>query len=147
MNRKFLVVFTFAILFVLPLLASPVVAYTLSSTPQSTTTTFGIPVGFTVTGAKPADTYYVVEVENSVNTTIYAALVADSSGTFTFTITPDDYGTNMYYVGGVAAGAGVEITFAIDNMDIMPYILILITISILFGVLQMFTGGGKSLLG
>ncbi len=145
MNKKHFAVLTLALLFALPLLARPVAAYSLSVTPGSTTTVFGIPVTYTVTGCEPSTGWDVIETEAGVNTTIHDSLQSDSSGVLRFTLTPDDYGANVYYVNGEAAGQGAEVSFTVDNMDIMPYIIILITISILFGVLKTFTGKGSGL--
>ena len=136
MNKKLPVLFIFALLFVIPL---GVVAQTAS--PGSTITVFGIPVTQTFTGLTASTAYHVVD---TTGTNVTWTINADTAGEATITVTPAVYGQNTYAVC-LAAGSLDVLLFSIENMDIMPYIIILITISILFSVLKMFTGKGGGL--
>ncbi len=137
MNKKIFAVLVFSLLFVIPLGASAAA----SMTPGTTTTVFGIPVTESFRGLT-ADTAYEVRCTSSSNDT--TAFTSDSDGEGTVTITPPAYGQNVMVLC-LAAGGSDVLNFTIDNMDIMPYIIILITISILFGVLKTFTGKGGGL--
>ncbi len=132
MNKRVWVLFTFALLFVIPL---GVAAQSVN--PGTTTTTFGIPVQQTLTGLA-ASTAHDVRCTSYSNDTV--EFTTDSDGKATVSLTPPEYGQNTYVVCLDAGGSDI-LTFSIENMDIMPYIIVLITISILFGVLRMFTGG------
>ncbi len=133
MDRRIYVAITLALLFAVPLGA---VAQT--AVPGTTTTVFGIPVSQRFTGLT-ADTAYDVVCYSGANETVN--FVTDAAGAATVTVTCPAYGQNNFAVGLTGAGGPDVILFSVDNMDIMPYIVILITISILFGVLRMFTGG------
>ncbi len=138
MDRRIYVAITFALLFVIPLGVSAAA----SVTPGSSTTTFGIPVTQSFAGLT-ADTAYDVRCTSYSNATV--TFTSDSAGEATVTITPSAYGQNTYVLCLDAGGPDV-LNFSLENMDVMPYIIILITISILFGVLKMFTGGKGGLL-
>ena len=130
MNKKFIVGIMFAFLFVIPLGVAAV-----SVTPGSTTTVFGIPVTQNFTGLTASTAYGVTDYTGTNSTVTFNS---DSDGKASVTLTPSTYGQNSYALHLGASGADVAL-FSVENMDIMPYIVILITISILFGVLRMFT--------
>ena len=133
MNKKVFVGFMFALLFVIPLGVSAQ-----SVSPGAATTTFGIPVTQSFTGLTASTAYGVTDYTGTNSTVTFNS---DSNGNAVVTLTPSVYGQNSYALHLGASGKDV-LTFSVENMDIMPYIIILITISILFGILKMFTGKG-----
>ncbi len=137
MNRKYIGAIILSLILVLPLSASAAVA----ASPGSTTTVFGLPVSERVTGLA-ADTVYYLDCETTASTEADQEVTSDSSGTLTVTCLPTVTGQNLYNLT-ITDGAGAsQVTWTVDNMDIMPYIMILIYVSILFGIIGIF--GGKS---
>lgn len=99
----------------------------------------GMPVSISIRGATASTAYEVICITGS-NYTVIESITSDSSGYFQFTVNYYyGYGQNSYVVRLDAAGADL-LTFNIDNMDIVPYLVILITVSILFGIMRMFGG-------
>ena len=133
MNKKYIIGIMFALL-----LAIPLGVAAQSASPGSINTVFGIPVSQSFTGLTASTEYELRCTSNSNASTI--TFDSDSDGEATVTVTAAEYGQNNYALW-TAAGSGDVLTFTIDNMDIMPYIVILITVSILFSVIGMFTKG------
>ncbi len=137
MNRRFSAVLLFSLLFVLPLTASAAVA----ASPGSTQTVFGIPVSQRITGLA-ADTVYVLDCETAASTEADQTGTSDSAGVLNFFVAPSVYGQNFYNLTITNAAGASQTTFTVSNMDIMPYIVVLITVSILFSIIGMFTKKG-----
>ena len=142
MNKKFIVGIMFALFLVIPL-GAVALHPTSSVTPGSKTTVFGIPVTQSFTGLQTSTAYEIRCPGTAAASNTTWSFTSDSSGEATVTVTPPAYGQNTFSVHEV--GYAESCAFTVENMDIMPYIIILITISILFSVLKMFTGKGGGL--
>ena len=138
MNKKILVLFTFALLFAIPLNAAAA-----ASTSGPSNSVMGMPVPRSFTGLTVDTDYDVICTSDGNSTT---DLVSDSDGKASVTVTPPEYGQNTYVLTLDGGGAAV-VTFSIDNLDIMPYIIVLITVTILFSVIKMFSGGKGGIFG
>jgi len=103
--------------------------------PSSATGLIDTPIPFRCTGLI-ATTVYSIELDNVVQET---GLIATSGGEIAFSITSNSAGTFTVEVvnstggtAGVVASATVRVNDLVS--DIMPYIILLVTITILFGV-------------
>lgn len=137
-RKRYLLVFTLLFAFAVVLSAPSNVAAAASGS-GPTQTTMGMPVQWTLTGLT-ASTDYEVICTIGTNYTVIAVFTSDSNGAIAITISHyNQYGSNHYVVqpdgGGTAA-----YEFNIDNMDIIPYFVVLITFSILMSLLG-FCGG------
>lgn len=128
MDKK---VFFLAFFVVALYLVAPVVAAA-DASPGSTTSIAGFPVTQTFKGLT-ASTAYDVRCTSDGNSTI--EFTSDSDGKASVTISPPDYGINTYVVCLDAGGADV-LTFSIDNMDIMIYLLPMIGLMITFAIIS-----------
>ncbi len=141
MQKKHLLAFSFlCFLLVLPYTAGAASVVTHgSASPGSTSTIFGMPIIQTFSGLDVSSAYILYDETGGNATTSFSS---DTAGKALVTVVPTAYGQNVYVLrlaGGVQA-----LTFSVDNMDIMPYLIVLITVVIIFSVIGMFTGkGGK----
>lgn len=134
-RRKLFALSVLTIFFVIPVY---VVSAATANGP--TNTVMGMPVTISIRSAA-ASTAYEVVCTTGTNYTVVDSISSDSSGYFQFTVNYFyQYGQNSYAVRLDGAGAQL-LTFNIDNMDIVPYLVILITVGILFSILKTFTGG------
>ena len=135
MNRFTKSMIILSLLFVLPMGASAAVA----ASPGSATTVLGIPVQQRVTGLT-ASTVYYLDCETSTSTEADQTLTSDAAGVLVLTCYPAVTGQNVYNLTLTNAAGAQQTTWTITNQDIMPYILVLITVTVLFGVIRMFSG-------
>jgi len=116
---------------------SPVLAAAEIS-PENPTLIAGMPFQFTVTGLT-ASTAYGVTID--AGTTWEFNGTSDASGDATFTITLSDSGD---FTLGVYEVAVLKDSVAITVIDliemIMPYVILIVTLSVLFGVVGMIQG-------
>lgn len=117
------------------ILVAPVASAAAAVTPGSTSTVMGLPVTQAFTGLT-ASTSYTLYDETGSNSTTYV-FVTDSAGAASVTITPGAYGQNIYKLRLTSGGTAV-LTFSVDNMDIIPYLLPVIIISVIFTFVAMF---------
>lgn len=139
MNRR-KVLLTFALvafLVAIPALAAPVAAASQGSGSGPTTTVLDAPVQWTFTGLDASTAYELICTTGS-NYTVVETATSDSNGKLTLTV---DYfydtGSNSYCLDLDATGM-THVQFNIDNFDIMPYIVLMITVTILMSILGMF---------
>lgn len=126
-----------SLLFVLPLAASAAVA----ASPGSAQTVLGIPVQERITGLTASTAYYL-DCETSTSTEADQSLTSDAAGVIVLTCYPAVTGSNLYNLTITNAAGASQTTWTITNLDIMPYIVILVTVSVLFGVIRIFTKKG-----
>ena len=136
-NILLLSAFTFALLFAIPTFASAAVA----ASPGSTSTVLGIPVQQRVTGLAASTAYYL-DCETSTATESDQEVSSDAAGVLVVTCYPSVTGANLYNLTITDAAGASQTTWTVTNTDIMPYILVLVTVSILFAVVGMFTKKG-----
>lgn len=122
-------------IFLLSLVLVPNVAAAVAATPGSTTTIMGMPVSQRITGLT-ADTAYYLDCETSTSTEADQSLTADSAGVISLSVAPTVYGANLYNLTLTDANGASQITFTVNNMNIIPYILPLIVIAVLFGIMK-----------
>ncbi len=137
MKKKYFVLFAFFAF----LLVAPQVHAAVAASPGSTTTILGVPVQQRVTGLA-ADTAYYLDCETTASTESDQELVSDAAGVLVLTCYPSVTGANVYNLTITNAAGAQQTTWVVTNTDIMPYLLVLITVSILFGVIGMFTKKG-----
>lgn len=135
--------FMLPFLLVLGLFASvaliPTVA-AVSANPGTTTTMMGFPVTQTFSGLSTgAVTYDVYDATNAAVVTGADAQSADSAGKLTITITQSDTGRIKYQLRNETNSDAVLLTFYIDNMDIIVYLVPIIGIMVLLIVVRSIT--------
>jgi hypothetical protein len=135
MNRKYLAFLAFSLLFLLPMGASAAVA----ASPGSATTVLGIPVQQRITGLTASTTYYL-DCETSASTEADQTLTSDSAGVIVLTCYPSVTGENLYNLTLTNADGAQQTTWTVTNLDIMPYILVMVTVAIIFSIVRMFSG-------
>jgi len=129
--KLFLLSFAFvSLIMVIPL--QNVVAVTGTISPASATGLVDTPVNFKVTGLVASVTYDV-----QVNTVVRSTHTADGNGAFLFSITQSVAGFYSIRVcntttDDIVATASLTVNDLVEDM--MPYIILFVTITILFGV-------------
>ncbi len=136
MKKKvaFLAVFLLALYLVSPVVAAAAVS------PGSTSSIAGFPVTQSFTGLT-ASTSYTIHCSTNGNSS-EAVFTSDSAGAATVTLTPPSTEINTYTLR-LTAGSNVVLTWNVDNLNIMIYLLPLVTLMILFGVIGAITKAVK----
>lgn len=134
MNKR-ITAFGAVLLFAFVLL--PSVSAAVAATPGSTTTLMGMPVSQRITGLS-ADTTYYLDCETATSTEADQTLISDSSGVIECVCYPAVYGSNLYNLTLTNAAGASQITWNVNNMDIIPYLIPIIVIAIVFGVMKSF---------
>jgi hypothetical protein len=140
MMRRVPIVFTvsfLAVLFLVPLIGLQQVAAANEQgvlSPGSTTTIMGMPVIQTGKNFAADTDCTVVDADNNTIVTF----TTDSDGKCSFTISEySDYGSNQFYV---QTGAGsFDVSFSINNMDVLPYLIPVIVIAVIFSLMKAFS--------
>lgn len=105
-----------------------------SVTPGSTTTIMGMPVTQVFKGLT-ASTAYDLILTTGTNQTLADGVVSDSDGELSVTVsTFDGYGQNAYVLQLDSGSAAAVVQFNIENMDVIPYVLPMIILSVLITV-------------
>jgi len=91
----------------------------------------GFPVTQSFTGLT-ASTEYRISCTTDGNSSV--TFTSDSDGKATVTQTPPDTGANTYELR-LSAGSSSLASWTVENMDIMIYILPLMSLMIIFGIL------------
>jgi len=102
--------------------------------PTSATGLVSTPIPFTCSGLI-ATTAYSVELNDVVQ---HTNLIATTGGEIAFDITSDEAGTFTVEVVNSTSHVVASATVRVNDLvtDIMPYIILLVTITILFGVVS-----------
>ncbi len=137
MRKRYFALFAFFAF----LLVAPQVHAAVAASPGSTTTILGVPIQQRVTGLA-ANTAYYLDCETAASTESDQTLQSDAAGVLVLTCYPAVTGANLYNLTITNAAGASQVTWTVTNTDIMPYLLILVTVSILFAVIGMFTKDG-----
>jgi len=128
MDKKLLFLAAFMVGFVLVVPASAAIGIS----PGSTSTIAGFPVTQNLTGLT-ADTSYTVWSTTDGNAS-QLVFTSDSDGAASITLTPPISGANTYELR-LTAGSSSLLSWSVDNLDIMIYLLPMVGLMITFAII------------
>lgn len=125
-------------------IAPTLVAAAASASPGTTTTIQGMPVIQSFSGLTASTGYDVTLYSPGTNVSIAANVYSDSDGKLTVTIDQyNEFGANSYSLEQYGKGVHTGLTFTINNLNIIPYMVVGLVFVFIGGFFGFFKGALK----